>query len=91
MNENRSISIYIVAEQEIHFGDKVTLVAVLKGYDDCVFIAQWQVSSDNENWFDITGENMLTYTFEINSDNYANYWRIVIEITAVEVPDELIE
>lgn len=91
MNEERSIEIYISYEGEaVHFGDTVTLYAVLKGYENCEFTVQWQVSPDDQNYVDIAGQNGLSYTFTVDEENYTNYWRIVATITAVNVPDELL-
>ena len=91
LNEDRKIDVYITSENtEIHFGDSVTLYAVMKGYDDCVFTVQWQISPDDNEYADIAGENGLTYTFIVTEQNYTNYWRIVATITAVDVPDELL-
>ena len=91
MNEERSIEIYISYEgEEVHFGDTVTLYAVLKGYENCEFTVQWQQSKDNQNYEDIAGQNGLSYTFEVTEDNYTDCWRLAVIITAVEVPDEMI-
>lgn len=91
LNESRKINIYISSEsEEVHFGDEVTLYAVLKGYEDCEFTVQWQISPDDQNYTDIEGQNSLTYTFTVTEENYTMYWRIVATITAVNVPDELL-
>lgn len=91
MNEERSIEIYISYEgDEVHFGDTVTLYAVLKGYENCEFTVQWQQSKDNQNYEDIAGQHELSYTFEVTEDNYTDFWRLAVIITAVEVPDEMI-
>ena len=91
MNEERSIEVYISYEgEEVHFGDSVTLYAILKGYENCEFTVQWQVSPDDLEYTDVAGQNGLVYTFEVTEENYTKYWRIVATITAVNVPDELL-
>ena len=91
LNEERSINIYIGFEgDELHFGDEATLYAVLKGYEDCVFTVQWQISDDDVDYADLEGENNLTYSTIVTEENYTKYWRIVATITAVNVPDELL-
>ena len=91
LNENRIIEVYISSKNEtINFGDEVTLYAILRGYDDCVFTAQWQISDDDANYTDIAGENNLACSFIVTEQNYTKYWRIVTTITAVNVPDELL-
>ena len=91
-NEGRTISIYASYDgDELYFGDMVTLIAVLKGYDDCIFTAQWQQSKDDATWFDMVGENSLSCSFEVTEENYMDYWRIMIHISAVEIDDELLQ
>ena len=91
-NEGRTISIYASYDgDELYFGDMVTLIAVLKGYDDCIFTAQWQQSKDDATWFDMVGENNLFCSFEVTEENYMDYWRIMIHISAVEIDDELLQ
>lgn len=91
-NEGRTISIYASYDgDELYFGDMVTLIAVLKGYDDCIFTAQWQQSKDDATWFDMVGENNLSCSFEVTEENYMDYWRIMIHISAVEIDDELLQ
>ena len=92
MNEDRKIDIYISSENDtIVFGDEVTLHAVLRGYDDCEFTAQWQISDDDVNYVDIDGENELTCSFIVTEQNYTKYWRMVTTITAVNIPDEVLQ
>ena len=92
MTKGRTISIYASYDgDELYFGDMVTLIAVLKGYDDCIFTAQWQQSKDDATWFDMVGENSLSCSFEVTEENYMDYWRIMIHISAVEIDDELLQ
>ena len=50
-------------------------------------------ANETQSGFELkdAGETALSYSFEVTPENYADYWRIVITITAVEVPDEIIE
>ena len=91
LNANRRIQIYITGEnEEIRFGDKVTLHSVLVGYEDCEYNIQWQVSPDDKNYTDVVGEVGANYSFVVTEDNYTNYWRVAVTITAVNIPDSLI-
>ena len=76
----RSISLTLLYEEPLHFGDEVTIVAALEGYDGLNYTPQWQVSTDNEEWNNIMGANELLYKFTVTKDNYANYYRLVVII-----------
>lgn len=72
-----------LGEGELYFGDEVTMTATLNGYDKLVYTIQWQSSTDNENWNNVSGENGETMTVTCTEDNYLLYWRAVVTITGV--------
>ena len=90
LNAQRSVSIYAVYDGEfLSFGDQVTFVALLRGYDNLTYTLQWQWSQDNLIWEDVPGAEQATYSFQVAEDNYQNFWRVGVTITGVIVPDEL--
>ena len=74
----KSLSISMEYEQPLHFGDIVTLIATLQGYDNIDYTIQWQQSPDNITWYDIAGANGLTYSITITTDNFEDYWRFCV-------------
>lgn len=91
LNAERSVSMYAVYDGEaLTFGDKVTLIAVLNGYDNTAYDLQWQSSADDKNWVDVAGETAASYAFTISEANYMNYWRVAVTITGVIVPDDVV-
>lgn len=92
LNAERSISVYAVYDGEtLAFGDTVTLIAVLNGYENTTTTIQWQSSTDNASWSDINGADATTYTFTVTENNYRNFWRVAVTINGVIVADELVE
>ena len=90
LNAQRSVSIYAVYDGEfLSFGDQVTFVALLRGYDNLTYTLQWQWSQDNQIWEDVPGAEQATYSFQVAEDNYQNFWRVGVTITGGIVPDEL--
>ena len=62
----------------------MTFVAVLYGYDNLEYTVQWQQSTDNANWNDVSDATDLRYLETITYDNYRDYWRVLVYITGVE-------
>lgn len=91
LNAERSVSMYAVYDGDtLTFGDKVTLIAVLNGYDNTAYDLQWQSSADDKTWVDVAGETAASYAFTISEANYMNYWRVAVTITGVIVPDDVV-
>lgn len=89
LDPNRRIDLYAYwGDTELQFGTEATLIAVLYGYDNAVYTVQWQQSSDNANWSDVSGANELRYSLVVTEDNYLNYWRIIVTVTDVENAQE---
>lgn len=90
LNAARSVSIYAAYDGDtLSFGDAVTLIAVLNGYENTAYTLKWQSSPDNQEWEDIAGETAASYSFIITEANYTNYWRVSVTITGVIVPDDV--
>ena len=62
-------------EDEVHYGDKVTLVPDLKGFDELNYQLIWQYSVDNSNWMDWSSNFYI-----INEKNVTWYWRLMVLI-----------
>ena len=58
--------------------------------DELHFGDEATLSDDDVDYTDIEGENDLTYSTIVTKENYTKYWRIVATITAVNIPDELL-
>lgn len=90
LNAERSVSMYAVYDGDtLTFGDKVTLIAVLNGYENLAYDLKWQSSPDDKAWTDVAGETAASYTFTITEANYTNYWRVAVTVTGVVVPDDV--
>ena len=86
LNAERSVSIYVSYEGEtVAYGDEIELYAVLNGYEGTSYSLQWQVSSDNANWANISGANDSEYDVTVSEDNAANYYRVAVTIDGVEI------
>ncbi len=91
LNAERSVSVYAAYDGDtLSFGDTVTLIAVLHGYENTTVAIQWQSSADNAGWSDIAGANASTYTFTITESNYRSFWRVAVTVNGVIVADELV-
>ncbi len=89
LDPNRFIDVYAAWENnEPALGNKVIFTAVLNGYENAVYVPQWQQSTDNEIWTDIDGANDLTYEVQITEENIEDYWRVQVIISdIVDVAD----
>ena len=86
LNADRSVSIYVSYEGDtVAYGDEIELYAVLNGYEGTSYSLQWQVSSDNANWANISGANSDEYDVTVSEDNAANYYRVAVTIDGVEI------
>ena len=84
LNPDRSISIQMAWEGEaLHYGDEITLTAVLNGYDNAVYTLQWQTSKDNETWADVEGATEASYTTVVTKENALDAWRVVVTVTGL--------
>ena len=70
--------------EELYFGDTATLKATLSGYDNAVYTIRWQTSKDGTKWEDIKGAEGAELKVTVTEDNYMNYWRALVVVTAVK-------
>lgn len=84
LDPNRHIDIYADwGGDELHYGDTATMIAVLYGYENAVYIVQWQTSPDSANWTDVPGATETRYSLVVTEENYLDYWRLVVTITDI--------
>ena len=77
----RSVSIYAsYSGNTVSYGDTIKLYAVLEGYENVSYEMQWQVSSDNSSWQNISGANGSSYNVVVSEDNADNYYRIAVTV-----------
>ena len=80
LNPNRTIDIYATYEGELlNVGDRITMYAVLRGYEGLSFTYQWQENRGGD-WADIAGQTGSTYVFTLTEDNMDWQWRMKIVI-----------
>ena len=70
--------------EELYFGDTATLKATLSGYDNAVYTIKWQTSKDGNKWEDIKGAEGAELKVTVTEDNYMNYWRALVVVTAIK-------
>ncbi|MCL1854414.1 MAG: hypothetical protein FWF86_01660 [Clostridia bacterium] len=77
--EAHTVDVRIVTEgDDLQFGDVVTLVAELHGYEEDAGVSvQWQCD-DGSGWKDVAGGTGLTYDFLITPETYAYRWRAAV-------------
>ena len=64
---------------QIFYGQKVTLVAILIDFKDTdIYYFQWEESENGEEWWTIQNENQNTYTFILDQSNITHYWRVKV-------------
>lgn len=88
LDPDRSIEVRVEWEgEELHYGDTITLVAEMNGYDNVDYVLQWQTSETGENWVDMPGETADRLEMVVTEDNSQNYWRVIAVVTGV-LPEE---
>ena len=70
--------------EQLYFGDTATLKATLSGYDNAVYTVKWQTSKDGNKWEDIKGAEGAELKVVVTEDNYMNYWRALVVVTAIK-------
>lgn len=80
LNPNRTITTYLATTGSIYFGDPVTFVTVLDGYEGVTYTLQWQ-QNDNGAWYDLPGENGNSLTVIATEENYHSTWRVCVNIS----------
>ena len=74
----RSATIQVGASGAVHYGDSITLTAVLSGYEGVNYTIAWQVRDAGGSWNDISGASGLNYSFELSPENLDDEWRVLV-------------
>lgn len=78
----RSIQIRALFDgKELSYGDEVTLIAELSGYDGVAYELQWQTSADDAEWTDVPDATGASHTITVTEENYYAFWRVIATIT----------
>lgn len=84
LDPNRNIQIHAEWNGErLHFGDTMTMVAELNGYDNAVYTLQWMMSVDGAEWVQVDGATEARYEITVTEDNWRNFWRVDVTVTDV--------
>ena len=70
---------------EVKYGDVITLVPVLEGYDGVAYQLLWQYSTDNADWVDYAVGDA---SYVISEENVSWFWRLVVNIEGADAPVE---
>ena len=82
----RTVSFTFAWEGEtVQYGDVITLVPVLEGYDGVAYQLLWQYSTDNVNWVDYAVGDA---SYVISEENVSWFWRLVVNIEGADAPVE---
>ena len=60
--------------------DVMTLRATLIGFDNIDYALQWQFSTDDATWTDVSGATVDTLVVQLDESNAGCYWRVSAEI-----------
>ena len=61
-------------------GDVMTLRATLIGFDNIDYALQWQFSTDDATWTDVSGATGDTLVVQLDESNAGCFWRVSAEI-----------
>lgn len=83
---DRSVTFTFAWEsEELAYGDTVTLVPELSGYEGFAVELLWQYSLDNADWVDYaTGE---TAQYVLSEENIDWYWHVVVNVIGADAPE----
>lgn len=60
--------------------DVMTLCATLIGFDNIDYALQWQFSTDDATWTDVSGATGDTLVVQLDESNAGCYWRVSAEV-----------
>lgn len=70
----------VVIGEPQYDGDVMTLRATLIGFDNIDYALQWQFSTDDATWTDVSGATGDTLVVQLDESNAGCYWRVSAEI-----------
>lgn len=73
-------TLQVVIGEPQYDGDVMTLRATLIGFDNIDYALQWQFSTDDATWTDVSGAAGDTLVVQLDESNAGCYWRVSAEI-----------
>lgn len=73
-------TLQVVIGEPQYDGDVMTLRATLIGFDNIDYALQWQFSTDDAAWTDVSGATGDTLVVQLDESNAGCYWRVSAEI-----------
>ena len=73
-------TLQVVIGEPQYEGDVMTLLATLIGFDNIDYALQWQFSTDDATWTDVSGATGDTLVVQLDESNAGCYWRVSAEI-----------
>ena len=73
-------TLQVVIGEPQYDGDVMTLRATLIGFDNIDYALQWQFSTDDATWTDVSGATGDTLLVQLDENNAGCYWRVSAEI-----------
>lgn len=73
-------TLQVVIGEPQYDGDVMTLRATLIGFDNIDYALQWQFSTDDATWTDVSGETGDTLVVQLDESNAGCYWRVSAEV-----------
>ena len=73
-------ALQVVIGEPQYEGDVMTLRATLIGFENIDYALQWQFSTDDATWTDVSGATGDTLVVQLDESNAGCYWRVSAEI-----------
>ena len=73
-------TLQVVIGEPQYDGDVMTLRATLIGFDNIDYALQWQFSTDDATWTDVSGATGDTLVVYLDESNAGCYWRVSAEV-----------
>ena len=73
-------TLQVVIGEPQYDGDVMTLRATLIGFDSIDYALQWQFSTDDATWTDVSGATGDTLVVQLDESNAGCYWRVSAEV-----------
>ena len=70
-------TLQVVIGEPQYDGDVMTLRATLIGFDNIDYALQWQFSTDDATWTDVSGATGDTLVVQLDESNAGCYWRVI--------------
>ena len=73
-------TLQVVIGEPQYDGNVMTLRATLIGFDNIDYALQWQFSTDDATWTDVSGATGDTLVVQLDESNAGCYWRVSAEV-----------